>query len=83
MKGYHAEEIATLNDEELDNLIKILSEEKTDRQALKFLKKEKLVNAFEKAWKDLEKEGFEIWLSGDEYTDELDLPLNLNKIYFD
>lgn len=80
MKGYHAEEIATLNDEELDNLIKILSEEKAGRQ---YLKKEKLINAFEKAWKDLEKEGFEIWLSGDEYTDELNLPLNLNKIYFD
>ena len=82
MKDYNVEEeIATLNDEELDNLIKLLLEEKTDRQTLKFLKKEKLVNAFEKAWKDLEKEGFEIWFSGDEYTD--DFHLNFNNVYFD
>lgn len=80
MRGYHKEEIATLNDEELDNLIKILSEEKAGRQ---FLKKEKLVNAFEKAWKDLEEGGIEIWFSGNEYTAEEDFKLKLNEVYFD
>ena len=31
MKGYHAEEISNLNDEELDNLINALIREKNDR----------------------------------------------------
>lgn len=80
MKDYYIEKIATLDDEELDNLIKILSEEKADRQSLK---KEELVSAFEKAWRDLEEEGIEIWFSGNEYTDEEDFRLKFNEVYFD
>lgn len=78
MKDYNTEKIATLNDEELDNLIKILLEEKTDR---KDIRQSELISAFEEAWRDLEEEGIEIWFSGNEYTD--DFRLKFNEVYFD
>lgn len=46
MTGYDAKTISTLNDEELDLLINILNQEKADR---KKAKKQKLIDAFEKA----------------------------------
>lgn len=48
-----------------------------------YKKKEKLTDAFKRAWDDLEKEGIEIWFSGNEYTAEEDFRLKLDEVYFD
>ena len=57
MRGYHAEEITALNDEELDNLIRTLIQETANRREKK---KEELIENFYHAWEELEKFGIEI-----------------------
>ena len=70
MKGYHPEEIASMNDEELDNLINALRTECTDR---KVKKREELFSELFELWQTIEEEGFHVYESG-EYI------INLNDI---
>lgn len=73
MKGYHAEEIATLNDEELDNLINILTEEKAGRR---FLEKENLLSELAQIISKAEEKGYRFYF----YENE---PININDIVID
>ena len=73
-------ELRELTDEQLDEFEKFII---TEKQARKDAKRTKLFTAFEEAWKAIEEEGFEIWISGNEYTSEADFPLKFDDIYFD
>ena len=68
MKGYHAEEIASMNNEELDNLINALRAECTDR---KVKKREKLFSELYELWMTIEEEGFHVY-EDSEYVLNLD-----------
>ena len=70
MKGYHAEEISNLNDEELDNLINALIREKNDRHEKE---KENLLSEFEKMLDKAKEKGYNFYF----YEDE---PINIQDI---
>lgn len=74
---------STFTDIELSDLIYKAKEERDKRKAEKAEKREALIKAFKKVWADLEKEGIEIWFTGNEYTVEEDFQLKLNEVYFD
>ena len=63
MRGYHPEEIANMNNEELDNLISCLQEEKQSR---KELEKYTAITALRVAFDNLYNLGIEAW-----YRDEM------------
>lgn len=71
--------LTELTDEEFKEIEKRIKEEKQKRENAK---RAKLFTAFEKAWKAIEEEGIAIWISGNEYTSEEDLPLDFDDIYF-
>ena len=73
-------DLTQLTNEELSDLQNLIYFEKQNRAKEK---EKKLVDAFRMAWDDLEKEGIEIWFSGNEYTAEDDFRLKFDEIYFD
>ena len=79
MAGLNVKTVSTLEDKELDRLISTLEQEKRKRANLK---REKLANAFLKAWSDLIENGIDIT-----YEDgETDICIDLYKrdcFYFD
>lgn len=50
--------VSTLDDKELDHLIKILNQEKIDR---KKAKKQNLLDTFQEAWEAIEAEGYDFF----------------------
>ena len=73
-------ELRELTNEQLDEFEKFIIAEK---QARKDAKRTKLFTAFEEAWKAIEAEGIEIWISGNGWTSNEDFPLDFEDIYFD
>lgn len=71
---------STLSETEL---VTIINSAEIELQKRKKEKENKLIEAFEKAWRDLEEGGIKIWFSGNEYTVEEDFQLKLNEVYFD
>lgn len=71
--------VTELTDEEFKEVEKIIKEEKQKRENAK---RAKLFTAFEEAWKAIEAEGIEIWISGNGYTSEEDFSLDFDDIYF-
>ncbi len=70
MKGYHAEEISNLNDEELDNLINALIREKNDRREKE---KENLLSELEQVLYKAKEKGYNFYF----YEDE---PINIQDV---
>ena len=64
-------------------LVTIINSAEIELQKRKKEKENKLIEAFEKAWRDLEEGNIKIWFSGNEYTAEEDFKLKLNEVYFD
>ena len=64
-------------------LVTIINSAEIELQKRKKEKENKLIEAFEKAWRDLEEGNIKIWFSGNEYTAEEDFQLKLNEVYFD
>ena len=73
-------DLTQLTNEELSNLQNLIYFERQNRAKER---QKKLIDTFKKAWYDLEKEGIEIWFTGDEYTDKEDFQLKFDEIYFD
>lgn len=77
---FSIEMLKELTDEELEKIKLEIQDEIKEREA----KKEKELKAnLQKAWEAIEKEGFEVWLSGNCYTNEEDFRLNFDDIYLD
>ena len=73
-------DLTQLTNEELSDLQNLIYFERQNRAKER---QKKLVDAFRRAWDDLEKEGIEIWFTGNEYTAEEDFQLKFDEIYFD
>lgn len=73
-------DLTQLTNEELSDLQNLIYFERQNRAKER---QKKLVDAFRRAWDDLEKEGIEIWFTGNEYTTEEDFQLKFDEIYFD
>lgn len=77
---FDIEMLKELTDEDLEKIRLEIQLEKKERDTKK--RKELKAN-LQKAWEAIEKEGFEIWLSGNCYTDEEDIHLDFDNIYVD
>lgn len=74
------EMLKELTNEDFEKIKRAIQDEEKERNVRK--RKELKAN-LQKAWEAIEKEGLEIWLSGNYYTHEEDIPLNFNSIYLD
>lgn len=61
MTDLNVKTVSTLDNKELDHLIKILNQEKADR---KEAKRKKLIDTFQKAWIAIEAEGYDFFYQG-------------------
>ena len=73
MKSYITEEVETLTDEELDNLITTLTQTKENRKKEKY---KKLIENFQEAWYALRKENIVIYYYDDNNGNEIYLDIN-------
>ena len=73
-------ELRELTDEQLDEFEKFI---RTEKQARKDAKRTKLFTALGEAWKAIEEDGIDIWISGNGDTSDEDFPLKFDDIYFD
>lgn len=77
---FNLEMLKELTDEDLEKIKRVIQDETKERQKSKRIE---LKANLQKAWEAIEKEGIEIWLSGNYYTNEEDICLNFDSIYLD